>query len=45
MNANKTISTREKIAIAASAVIVLGAIVYWAVQIVGVLEILELAYG
>lgn len=45
MNAKNTFSTREKIAIGASAAIVLGAVVYWVVQIAGVLEILELAYG
>jgi hypothetical protein len=38
-------STREKIAIAVSSAIVLAAIVYWIVQIVGVIELLELAYG
>lgn len=40
-----TPGAREKIAIGVSAAIVLGAITYWVVQIVGVLEILELAYG
>jgi hypothetical protein len=38
-------STREKIAIAISGAIVLAAVVYWIVQIVDVLAILELAYG
>jgi hypothetical protein len=38
-------STQEKVAVIVSAAIVLAAIVYWIVQIVGVLEILELAYG
>ena len=38
-------STREKIAIAVSGAIILAAVVYWIVQIVDVLAILELAYG
>jgi hypothetical protein len=38
-------STREKIAIAVSGAIIVAAIVYWIVQIVDVLAILELAYG
>jgi hypothetical protein len=38
-------STQEKVAITVSGAIVLAAIVYWIVQIVGVLEILELANG
>jgi len=38
-------STREKIAIAVSGAIIVGAIVYWIFQIVDVLAILELAYG
>ena len=38
-------STREKIAIAVSGAIIVAAAVYWIVQIVDVLEILELAYG
>lgn len=45
MNEKHTMSTREKIALGISGAIVLGAIAYWIVQIVGVLEILELAYG
>lgn len=36
---------REKIAAAFSAAIILSAAVYWIVQIRGVMEMLELAYG
>jgi hypothetical protein len=42
---DKSFSTREKIAAAVSGAIILGAIIYWIVQIVGVIEILKLAYG
>jgi hypothetical protein len=42
---SNTVSTREKIALAVSGAIVLAAVIYWIVQIVGVLEILEMAYG
>ena len=45
MSANHKFSTQEKIAIAVSSAIVLAAIVYWIVQIIGVIELLELAYG
>ena len=38
-------STREKIAIAVSGAIIVAAAVYWIVQIVDVLELLEMAYG
>jgi hypothetical protein len=38
-------SIREKVAIAISGAIIIAAIVYWIVQIVDVLAILELAYG
>ena len=37
--------TREEIAVAVSAAIVLASIIYWAVQISGVIETLRLAYG
>lgn len=36
---------REKIALAASLLIVASALVYWLVQIDGVLAMLKLAYG
>ena len=37
--------TLEKIALGASALIVLGAVWFWASQVGDVLELLELAYG
>jgi hypothetical protein len=45
MNSEKSFSTREKIAAGVSGAIILGAIIYWIVQIIGVMEILKLAYG
>ena len=41
----RRMNLREKIAAAVSLVIVLTAAVYWIVQIRGVMEMLELAYG
>lgn len=35
----------EKVAGVAASAIIISAVVYWAIQIVGVLEFLELAYG
>lgn len=45
MNTNTGPDAREKIAMVVSGAIVLGAVVYWIVQIMGVLETLEMAYG
>jgi hypothetical protein len=39
------LSKQEKIAVAASAAILLAAAVYWTVQILDVIETLKLAYG
>jgi hypothetical protein len=39
------LNTREKIAVAVSAAIVLATAVYWILQIKGVLATLKLAYG
>lgn len=41
----KGLSTIEKIAAGTSAVIILTGLVYWIVQIRGVMEMLEMAYG
>jgi hypothetical protein len=41
----KNLGTREKIAAVISAAIVVTAVVYWIVQIKGVMEMLKLAYG
>ena len=38
-------TTTEKIALASSGVIIAGAVIYWIVQIIGVIEFLQLAYG
>jgi hypothetical protein len=38
-------STREKIAIVVSAAIVVSSIIYWIIQIAGVMEELKKAYG
>lgn len=35
----------EKVALGASSVIIAAAVVYWTIQIVGVIEFLQLAYG
>ena len=38
-------STQEKVALSVSAVIVVATVIYWITQIVGAIEMLELAYG
>lgn len=38
-------STREKVALAVSGGILLAIVIYWITQIVGVIEMLKLAYG
>ncbi len=45
MGTEKNFGTQEKIAIGVSAAIILTLIVYWIVQIDGVMEMLELANG
>lgn len=45
MNDKKMLSTKEKIAMASSAVIIVGAVIYWGFQVQNVMELLELAYG
>jgi len=45
MNVAAGVGTREKIAVAVSAAIVLATLIYWAVQISGVIETLRLAHG
>jgi hypothetical protein len=42
---NVKISTREKIAAVVSGAIILGAVIYWIVQIIDVVKLLEMAYG
>jgi hypothetical protein len=45
MNAPRKLSTQEKIATAAAGGILLAIVIYWITQIVGVIEMLRLAYG
>ena len=45
MNAPHKLSTREKIAAGVSGVILIATVIYWITQIIGVMEMLELAYG
>ncbi|MDX1490097.1 MAG: hypothetical protein R3332_02350 [Pseudohongiellaceae bacterium] len=42
---NKKLSTREIVALASSVAIIITAAIYWSIQIDGVMEMLELAYG
>lgn len=42
---SKQIGMMEKIAAVSAGAIIISAILYWTIQIVGVLEFLELAYG
>lgn len=41
----RKISVQEVVAIASSSVVIVVALVYWSIQIDGVMEMLELAYG
>lgn len=45
MSDKKSLNTKEKIALASSVVIILGATIYWGFQVQNVMELLELAYG
>ncbi len=45
MGTDKKFGTQETVAAVVSAAIVLTAVVYWIVQIKGVMEMLKLAYG
>jgi type II secretory pathway component PulM len=45
MNAQAPLTPREKIALAVSAAIVLGSIIYWVMQISDVMDTLKTAYG
>jgi len=45
MTAEKKFDTREKIAALVSAVITVAAVVYWIIQIAGVIEMSKLASG
>ena len=45
MNAPRNMSTQEKVAVATAGGILLAIVIYWITQIVGVIEMLKLAYG
>jgi hypothetical protein len=45
MNSPRKFSTREKIAAGISGGILVVIVIYWITQIVGVMEMLKLAYG
>jgi len=45
MNAPAKYSTQEKIAAGISGGILIVIVIYWAIQIAGVMEMLKLAYG
>jgi hypothetical protein len=45
MNTERKLSTREKVAAGISGAIVLVTVIYWITQIVGAIEMLNLAYG
>lgn len=42
---SKRMTRQELIALSSSAIIIVAAVVYWGIQIDGVMEMLELAYG
>lgn len=41
----KRMTTREIVALGSSLLIIIVAVVYWGIQIDGVMEMLEMAYG
>lgn len=45
MAGSKQSGVIEKVAAVSASAIIVSAVVYWAIQIAGVLEFLELAYG
>ena len=45
MTTQKSFDTREKIALAVGAAILIVSVIYWVNQILGVMEMLRLAYG
>jgi len=45
MTSPKTFDTREKIALTVGTVILVVSVIYWVNQILGVMEMLKLAYG
>jgi len=45
MNEQGKLTTREKVALGSAIVILVSTGIYWVTQIVGVIEMLKLAYG
>jgi hypothetical protein len=45
MNESRKPNTQEKVALAAAAGILIATVIYWISQIIGVIEMLQLAYG
>jgi hypothetical protein len=45
MNASRKLSTQEKVAAVVSGGIIVAMVIYWITQIIGVIEMLRLAYG
>ncbi|HEY8537348.1 MAG TPA: hypothetical protein VIL28_00695 [Steroidobacteraceae bacterium] len=45
MNTQRKLSTQEKIALAVAGGILIAIAIYWITQIIGVIEMLRLAYG
>jgi hypothetical protein len=45
MNAPSKLSTQEKVAAGISGAILVAIVVYWITQVLGVIEMLKLAYG
>jgi type II secretory pathway component PulM len=45
MAANKGLDTREKIALISGGAILVISVIYWIDQVLGVMEMLKLAYG
>jgi hypothetical protein len=45
MNALSKMSTQEKVALGTAGGILVAIVVYWITQIIGVIEMLKLAYG
>ncbi|MCP5358885.1 MAG: hypothetical protein H7A06_12135 [Pseudomonadales bacterium] len=41
----KKMDGREKVTLAVSLAVVLTAVIYWSIQVSGVMEMLEMAYG
>lgn len=45
MTDSRPIKTMEKIAAIVSGAIIASAVIYWTIQVIGVFEFLEMAYG